>query len=66
MHRINSEVLRNNHHSLGKKSVPFSLQGSKAEPLLKNRKMSTASLKENIPDLEKLIKDIKISPNISD
>lgn len=29
---------------------------------MKPRKMSTASLKENIPDLEKLIMDIKISP----
>lgn len=28
----------------------------------KPRKMSTASMKENMPDLEKLIMDIKISP----
>lgn len=62
MLRVNSEVLRNNHHSLNKKFSPFSLQNSKADSVSKNRKMSMTSLKENIPDLEKLIMDIKISP----
>ena len=63
MMRANSEVFTSNSHSLHRKSSPFSLQNSKAESVSKNRKISMASIKDNIPDLEKLILDIKISPN---
>ena len=62
MLRAKSEVLTNNTHSLNRKSSPFSLQNSKADSVSKNRKMSMASIKDSIPDLEKLIMDIKISP----
>ena len=65
MLRANSVVFTNNTHSLNRKSSPFSLQNSKAESVSKNRKMSMASIKDNIPDLEKLIMDIKISPDSS-
>lgn len=65
MRRTESDMMRNNHHSLNRKESPLSLHSSKNDSMARPRKMSTASLKENIPDLEKLIMDIKISP-ISD
>ena len=39
------------------------MHNSRADSVSKMKKASTASLKENIPDLEKLISDIKISPH---
>lgn len=63
MLRVNSEVFRQNNHSLNKKHSPYSLQNSKAEMGSRARKMSTASIKDTLPDLDKLIMDIKITPN---
>ena len=65
MIRIQSGNLRNNHHSLLQKTSPFSRHSSRNNSSARSKKTSTTSIKENIPDLDKLINDIKISP-ISD
>ena len=59
MIRSGSANLRNNHHSLHKKCAPFCFQTGTTQ---RSRKAS-ASFKENIPDLDKLIHDIKITPS---
>ena len=62
MIRVQSGNLRNNHHSLVHKASPFSRPSSRNNSSARSKKTSATSIKENIPDLDKLINDIKISP----
>ena len=69
MHRVKSEDLGNYENPTAFHPPIYSLANSRKDCLSKKKILtdSSASMKENIPNLEKLINDIKISPtNTSD
>jgi hypothetical protein len=62
MLRVNSLIPFNSHNSANLKPTLHEPYSTKNPPIEKQRKTSLSSLKENMPDLEKLIMEIKISP----